>query len=206
MSNSRRYNILAGETTVENTIQRSRFIATLAPTPTVDDAKAFIARVRSSYADATHNCWAYLVGEPGSSANIGMSDDGEPHSTAGRPMLNVLNHCGLGDLSVVVTRYFGGVKLGKGGLVRAYSGSVKLALEQAVLCEKIEWVQLEVELEYKLHEPLKLLYPQYEAEVLEEVFAAEVTHNLRVPQDRADEFEKALLEKSLGNARLRRLK
>ena len=190
---------------VEHTVQRSRFIATLAPTSTVVEAKAFIARVSASYSDATHNCWAYLVGPPGTSAQIGMSDDGEPHSTAGRPMLSVLNHSGVGDLAAVVTRYFGGVKLGKGGLVRAYSSAVQLALEQATLVEKITWVKFEVGLEYKLHEPLKLMYPQFEAEILEEVFAAGVIHHLRVPADRRAELEKALAEKSLGAAKLRYL-
>lgn len=204
MPSNTRYNILAGETVVEDTIQRSRFIATLAQTPTVVEAKAFIERVSSTYPTATHNCWAYLVGEPGTSAQIGMSDDGEPHGTAGRPMLNVLNHSGVGDLAVVVTRYFGGVKLGKGGLVRAYSGCVKLALEQATLVEKITWVKFEVGLEYKLHEPFKLLYAQFETEIVEEVFAGKVTHRLRVPEDRAPELEKAVAEKSLGAAKLRR--
>ncbi|NLG62975.1 MAG: hypothetical protein GX539_12100, partial [Candidatus Cloacimonetes bacterium] len=100
-------------------VQRSRFIATLAHAPDVESARAFIEEVRAEFPDATHNCWAFVAGPPGSTSHVGFSDAGEPHGTAGRPMLDVLLHSGIGEVAAVVTRYFGGVKLGKGGLVRA---------------------------------------------------------------------------------------
>jgi len=107
-----RYHIPAGAVRVEEEIKRSRFITSLAPAPTVEAARALIAAVSAEFADANHNCWAYVVGPPGSTGQIGMSDDGEPHGTAGRPMLNVLLHSGIGDIVAVVTRYFGGTLLG----------------------------------------------------------------------------------------------
>ena len=125
---SARYPIPARTHRVEEEIQRSRFITTLAHTPTLDEARAFVQQMKAEFGDASHNCWAYVVGPPGSSAQIGMSDDGEPHGTAGKPMLTVLLHADVGDVTAVVTRYFGGTKLGKGGLVRAYSGGVQQAL------------------------------------------------------------------------------
>ena len=106
-------------------IRRSRFLAQCAHTPGPEAARAFVESIRRANADATHNCWAYAAGAPGQTARIGSSDDGEPHGTAGRPMLQVLLHCGIGEICVVVTRWFGGVKLGTGGLVRAYQDSVR---------------------------------------------------------------------------------
>ena len=143
LSLPRRYPIPAGICRVEEEIKRSRFIATLGYTPTREEARAFVDRVRAEFQDASHTCWAFLVGPPGSTVTVGMSDDGEPHGTAGRPMLNVLHHSGVGDLTAVVTRYFGGTKLGKGGLVRAYSGGVQRALELEAFMERVPYQRYE---------------------------------------------------------------
>ena len=145
---SDRYPVPAEVHRVEEEIQRSRFITTVAPADSIAVATAFIDQMRAAYADATHNCWAYLVGPPASSARVGMSDDGEPHGTAGRPMLNVLSHSGVGDIAAVVTRYYGGTKLGKGGLVRAYSGGVKLALASLPLLERVARRRVRLLLDY----------------------------------------------------------
>src|SRR5215207_5301458 len=98
MAGSPRYPIPAAEHRVEASIQRSRFVATIAPAPMVEDAQAFVKRIAAEFPDATHNCWAFVVGPPGSTGRIGMSDAGEPHGTAGRPMLTVLLHSGIGDV------------------------------------------------------------------------------------------------------------
>src|SRR5690606_8318142 len=100
-----RYLIPAHRHRVEEEIKRSRFISTVAYTPTVEEARAFISEISAEFGDASHNCWAYVVGSPGSTGQVGMSDDGEPHGTAGRPMLTVLLHSGIGDICAVVTRY-----------------------------------------------------------------------------------------------------
>ena len=113
----------------EETVRRSRFIVTMARVSSPEEAKAFIDRIREEHAGATHNCWAYNAGAPGDTAQVGASDDGEPKGTAGRPMLTALLHSDVGEVAAVVTRYFGGILLGTGGLVRAYQGSVKLGLE-----------------------------------------------------------------------------
>ena len=95
----------AGRCRVEEVILRSRFISTGGPCSTPEEARAFICKIRAEFADASHNCYAFLVGRPGSSAQVGMSDDGEPSGTAGRPMLAVLTGSGVGDIAVVVSRY-----------------------------------------------------------------------------------------------------
>lgn len=99
----------------EEVIRRSRFIVSMARVQGPDQAKAFIERIRVEHPDATHNCWAFQAGPAGSTAFAGCSDDGEPKGTAGRPMLTVLLHCGVGEIAAVVTRYFGGTLLGTGG-------------------------------------------------------------------------------------------
>ena len=155
MTESQRYLIPARQHRTEEEIKRSRFITSVAWTPSVDDARDFIRQVSDEFAGANHNCWAYVAGPPGSTAQIGMSDDGEPHGTAGRPMLTVLLHSGIGDVTAVVTRYFGGTLLGKGGLVRAYSGGVKLALESLPTTEKIPLAAALVMVDYASLTPLR---------------------------------------------------
>ncbi len=195
-----RYPIPASRYRVEEEILRSRFITTLAPTPTLADARAFVAAVRAEFADATHNCWAYLVGPPGSTGQVGFSDDGEPHGAAGRPMLTVLEHSRLGDITAVVTRYFGGTLLGKGGLVRAYSGGVKLALAGLPVAQHVPMSELEVVVSYAGVAPLLRLLPQFEATPLHESYAADVSYHLRLPADRAAAFAAALTELTNGEA------
>jgi len=180
-STSTRYPIPAASHRVEEEINRSLFITSVGYTPTLTAAREFIAQVSTEFADASHNCWAYVIGPPGSTGQIGMSDDGEPHGTAGRPMLTVLLHAGVGDICAVVTRYFGGTLLGKGGLVKAYSGGVQLALQSLPLSERIPKAELIVVLDYANVTPLKRLLPTYEVEVLEEEYAADVTYRLKLP-------------------------
>jgi uncharacterized YigZ family protein len=122
------YRIPAETLTHEEEIKKSTFIVHIAHTPTLFEAKQFIQQICQAYPDARHNCWAHVAGHPKGSHVYGFSDDGEPNGTAGKPMLNVLMGSGLGEVTAVVTRYFGGIKLGTGGLVRAYGGSLNNAL------------------------------------------------------------------------------
>lgn len=193
-----RYPVPARQTRVEETIQRSRFIATAAAAATVEEARAFIAGMRAEFADATHNCYAFVVGPPGSTGQIGMSDDGEPSGTAGRPMLAVLLGSGVGDIVVVVTRYFGGIKLGTGGLVRAYSGSVKAVLAALPVREKIIYADLWATGPYHWITPVERLLADYEAQIVAQDYAAAVTWRLRVPQERAADLAAALTALSHG--------
>ncbi len=189
-----RYSIPAAVVRSEETIQRSRFITTLAPAADAAAARTIIAGVRAEFKDANHHCWAYVVGPPGSTAQIGMSDDGEPAGTAGKPMLQVLLGSGVGDIVAVVTRYFGGVKLGTGGLVRAYSGGVKSALQQLPRQEKVARIVVHLTLPYRLYGTVERLLPAFEAEISRTDFAAAVTLTLRLPADQADGCRAALRE------------
>jgi uncharacterized YigZ family protein len=195
---SQRYPIPAGLHRVEEEINRSRFITTVAFTPTVEAARAFIEKVRAEFADATHNCWAYLAGPPGSTGQMGYSDDGEPHGTAGKPMATVLQHSGVGDISAVVTRYFGGILLGKGGLVRAYSGGVKLALETLPRAVHVPTADLLVVIDYASVTPVQRLLPEFEAEVRSQEYGTDVTYHLRLPEEHAPALQQRLMELTNG--------
>lgn len=125
------YQVPAAVFQSEYVVKKSRFIARVIPVDSRAAVNAAVAQARKDYPDAGHHCWAYLLGRPEDASNAGMSDDGEPAGTAGKPILNVIQHGHLGDVLVIVTRYFGGIKLGAGGLVRAYSGATQQALEAA---------------------------------------------------------------------------
>ena len=199
---AKRYPIPARTHRVQEEILRSRFITTVGYAPTVPEARAFIQAIRQEFPDATHNVWAYVVGPPGSTAQIGYSDDGEPHGTAGRPAFTVLQHSGIGDIVAVVTRYFGGTKLGKGGLVRAYSNGVKLALESLPLAEHRAMTQLQARIPYAFITPLQRLLPDYEAEIASQDFGTDVTYLLRLPEERVQPFIDAVVGLTHGAARI----
>lgn len=184
---------------IEEDIQRSRFITTLAPAATIEEAQAFIQSVRDTFPDANHNCWAFLVGPPGSSGKVGMSDDGEPHGTAGRPMLNILSHAAVGDIAAVVTRYFGGTKLGKGGLVRAYSHGVQLALESLPTKEKVTYLNSSLIADYSQVTLLKRLLEEHHILVDDEAYEIDATFSLRVPEDGKTTFETAINSLDYGS-------
>ena len=189
----------------EEVIRRSRFIVSLAHTPDPDTAKAFIDRICREFPDATHNCWAYAAGAPGQTSQVGYSDDGEPHGTAGRPMLTMLLHGGVGELSAVVTRYFGGIKLGTGGLVRAYQGMVRLGLETLPTREHMIASRLEVILDYPHITLFRRLLQDYRASVIEENFGVDATYRLLLPSQNIEALEKALMELTEGAVLISRL-
>lgn len=191
MTKAKRYPIPSATHRVEETIRRSRFITTVGNAGSVDEARAFIAAVSAEFADATHNCWAYVVGSPGDTSRVGMTDAGEPHGTAGRPMLDVLLHSGIGDIVTVVTRYYGGVKLGKGGLVRAYGGGVKAAVETCPTEELVATTELELTATYADAESIRRLLSEYEAEIVEDDFGERVRLLIRLPEEHKEPFSEA---------------
>lgn len=168
------YPIPAAETRAEIEIKRSRFIATAVPVFSVDEAKAFVRRMKQEFSDASHNVPAYQIGH-GASIIAHSSDDGEPSGTAGRPLLAVLQGSGLGDIAIVVTRYYGGTNLGTGGLVRAYgnAGKAVLAILPRAQRASINTVQLEVP--YPLFEQMELLIGKHNGRLQTKTFAAAVT-------------------------------
>ena len=186
----------------EETIKRSRFIATLAHASTEEDAKAFISNIKNEFPDATHNCWAYVAGPPGDTARVGMSDDGEPRGTAGKPMLSVLLHSEIGEIVAVVTRYFGGTKLGTGGLVRAYSGSVKNALAGLSVKEKRDVIFLTVVLDYSQITGVKQAIESFNSEIVEEKYEADVSFKIELPKNDEDGFIRAITDLTGGGIRI----
>jgi uncharacterized YigZ family protein len=165
-----------------------------------DDAHAFIKEMNAEFSDATHNCWAYVAGPPGDTGRVGMSDAGEPHGTAGRPMLTVLLHCGIGEIAAVVTRYYGGTKLGTGGLVKAYGGTVQLALESLALSEHVDYIDLLLTIGYANITVVQQLLPTFGISVAEEQYAADVRYALRVPRPNLAAFRAAIADATRGSA------
>jgi uncharacterized YigZ family protein len=190
---------------VEESIQKSRFITALARASTPEEAEGFLAQIREEFPDATHHCWAYVAGPPGDTASVGMSDDGEPHGTAGRPMLTILLHSGIGEIVAVCTRYFGGTKLGTGGLTRAYSGGVKLALESLPTAERVQRVVLELTVEYEAVDPVRRLLEGLEGILLDEEYAEGVRYRVAMPGGTVDALEEGVAGITRGKGTVRRL-
>lgn len=191
------YPVPAQEVRREFTVSNSRFISTLSPVFSVEDAKAFILRIKAEFPDASHNVPLYLIGH-GDSEIAHCSDAGEPSGTAGRPALAVLRGSGLGDAAVVVTRYFGGTKLGTGGLVRAYSQAVRLVVDSVPRAEKLLTHTLMLVFPYTYLERVRLLVAEQGGKVLDEDFAAEVTLTAQVTVEKLQAFQSSLSELTNG--------
>lgn len=189
--------IPAEETRVDLVVVNSRFIATAAPAFSVEEARTHIDRIRAEFADASHNVPAFIIGH-GSSVISHCTDDGEPSGTAGRPALAVLQGSGIGDIVVVVTRYFGGTKLGTGGLVRAYGDSVREVLRVLPLAEKVATHIVMVAIPYNLYERVRILIGESHGEVLDVDFAADVTLTARFRIEHVTAFQGRLQDLSAG--------
>jgi uncharacterized YigZ family protein len=176
------YPIPAGEHEAELEVRRSRFVARVGHADSAEAAKAFIGKIQERFADATHNCWAFQAGPPGDTRAIGCSDDGEPHGTAGRPMLNVLLHAPVGEVVVVVTRYFGGVKLGTGGLARAYADAVSLALEGLPVVNKENRTPWRLVVDYRLWPEFERRLAQHRGEIVQVDYAEKVSASVAIPE------------------------
>jgi uncharacterized YigZ family protein len=187
---------------VEETIRKSRFITALGHAPTPEAALAFVEQIRETFPDATHHCWAYVAGPPGDTASIGLSDGGEPHGTAGRPMLTSLLHSGVGDIVAVCSRYYGGTKLGTGGLSRAYGGGVRLALETLPTDEKVDRTDLWIQVEYDALEPLRRLLQEAEALVEKEAFTEVVEIWAAVPTEKVEVLARRVADLTRGKGTL----
>lgn len=183
---------------VEQTIKRSRFIASVGHTPGVEEAKAFIEQIKAEFEDARHNCWAYCAGAAGSTDRIGASDDGEPHGTAGRPMLTAVTHSGIGEVTVVVTRYFGGILLGTGGLVKAYQSSVKMALEAVPTRIRTKTKRIKFSVEHRFENQVLRKIETANGRILEKNFDMDADFDVEIPEDLAETFAKELEELTRG--------
>jgi uncharacterized YigZ family protein len=192
-----RYLIPAAQARAEILVVNSRFIASTAPVFSVEAAKDYITRIRSEFSDASHNVPAFVIGH-GASTITHCNDDGEPSGTAGRPALAVLQGSGLGDTVVVVTRYFGGTKLGTGGLVRAYSEAVRAVLKELTWAQKVPTHTVYIELPYNLYERVRLLVEAQRGQILDQDFAVQVSLTARFAVEHLAQFQEALGELSRG--------
>lgn len=196
------YLIPAENLSVEIEIKKSRFICHLSQADNAESAKVFINKVRLKYVDATHNCWAFQTEAPGSTRSIGCSDDGEPHGTAGKPMLTILSHSKVGEIVAVVTRYYGGTKLGTGGLARAYSDSVKAALEKLVLSEKVDWKYAKLSFDYSFQNSVETIFAEQGAQIINSFFDDKVCFEIRFDLDTLEEINRKLSNISQGTLKI----
>ena len=178
--------------------KKSRFIATVRPVESEEEAVNFINETKKKYWDARHNCSAFVIGEHQELTRC--SDDGEPAQTAGRPMLDVLLKEGVTNVAVVVTRYFGGVLLGTGGLVRAYQKAVQEGLAASSIIEKRNGFLLYIDTDYNGIGKLQYLFAQKEISIMESEYGAAVRMTVLVPLERKEEIEKAVIEQTNGTA------
>jgi uncharacterized YigZ family protein len=191
------YDIPLKEIRREHMALHSRFIATLAPVFSIDAARAFITRIKTEFADASHNVPAYIIGG-GNTLIEYFSDDGEPSGTAGKPALAVLRGSGLGDVAVVITRYFGGTLLGTGGLVKAYTEATQMVVRAVRRGRRVPVYVALLAIPYPLLERLRLMVTRHGGEILDEDFAADITLTLQFPVETFTAFQTQLREISAG--------
>ncbi|MCP1726231.1 putative YigZ family protein [Natronospira proteinivora] len=185
-----------GEVARELEVKRSRFIALIGPAASRGEAMTFVERCQSRYPDARHVCWAFVAGNPAGGAEMGSNDAGEPAGTAGRPMLSVLEHKGLGDVVAVVIRYFGGIKLGAGGLVRAYSAAVQQALDGLPLAWREPMIERLLKFDFEFESLVRRLVPAYGGHLEAPDYAQQVTAALQIREVDWPALEDALREAS----------
>lgn len=193
------YFIPAGAGEAEFVEKRSSFLGHVRYVETEDEAKAFVAEMKKKFYDARHNCWCYIIKD----GAVRYSDDGEPQGTAGIPMLEVLKREGVTNVVCVVTRYFGGVLLGTGGLLRAYTKSAKDALDTAGICVVRRWVKAEIMCSYSLLERLKTECAAAGGIVADIEYSADVCLKLLLPEDKVEAFSQRTADVTAGSSELK---
>ena len=178
-------------------IKGSRFIGAAHPAPTEKQARDLIAQISKQYFDATHNCYAYNIGF-GSSKISRFNDAGEPSGTAGQPILNVIQGKNITNIVVIVTRYFGGTKLGKGGLIRAYSGCAQEVLHNCSIIKKYLYETIELKFDYDLTGPTMRVISQQDAKILNSIYGQQTQLKLSIRQSRVKNFKQDLTELTSG--------
>jgi uncharacterized YigZ family protein len=198
------YRIAAGEAEVELRFKNSRIIGCAGQATSVEEAKAFIAVVRDRYPDASHHCYAFAAGY-GATVTHGMSDDGEPSGTAGKPMLAVVQGADIGDVVVVASRYFGGTKLGTGGLVKAYTETAQAALAAVTIQHKVETELLSIDLSYDIYTPCRKRIEKLGGLVEHEAFETSVVLQVRAEIEIVEGMRRALADMTAGRALIRKI-
>ena len=182
--------------------KKSRFITNVVEVKSKEEAVAHLRAITKREIGASHNCYAYIIGNPSSPEDIHCSDDGEPSGTAGKPLLNLLLHSKIGNVLVVVTRYFGGIKLGSGGLVRAYSNGLKMALQEIVLRQYIPKKKLRISFHYQFEGVIQHICKENDVVIVNAEYKAEPCFYLDVEEKNFDKFISQLQEVTSGRIRL----
>ncbi|HBO22356.1 IMPACT family protein [Providencia sp.] len=196
------YLIPAETISVTEEIKKSRFITYLAHTEGIDAAKDYIQSIKAQYPDARHHCWAFVAGRPDDSQQLGFSDDGEPTGTAGKPIMAQLLGSHLGEITCVVVRYFGGIKLGTGGLVRAYGSGVQQALKILPTQTKVPQKIFDLVCDYSLISAVEQLLVQMNGMILHSDYNESVSLQITIPATLEQEVNDRLRDISRGALQL----
>lgn len=194
---TRNYLVPLTEIRREQEVLKSRFIATLAPAFSIDEARAFMARMKKEFSDASHNVPVYVIGG-GNTVTEYFSDDGEPSGTSGKPALAVLRGSGLGDVVLVITRYFGGTLLGTGGLVKAYTEAAQSVVNAVERGRRVPVHVVMMAIPYNLLERVRLLVSKDRGKILGEDYAGDITLTMQFPVEKFDTFQADMRELSAG--------
>lgn len=194
---TRNYLVPLTEIRREQEVLKSRFIATLAPAFSIDEARAFMARMKKEFSDASHNVPVYVIGG-GNTVTEYFSDDGEPSGTSGKPALAVLRGSGLGDVVLVITRYFGGTLLGTGGLVKAYTEAAQSVVNAVERGRRVPVHVVMMAIPYNLLERVRLLVSKDRGKILGEDYAGDITLTMQFPVENFDTFQADMRELSAG--------
>jgi uncharacterized YigZ family protein len=195
---SKPYLIAANEVEEETIVSRSRFICFLAPCSSVNDAKQMLKKLQLLHPQASHHCSAFLSGRPEDSQGYGFSDDGEPSGTAGKPMLSMLQGSGVGEICAIVVRYFGGTKLGTGGLQRAYGASVRQALTLLKTENKVPMVQRSLVCDYQQINTIHYLLEQVNGKIITQDYAGNINLVISLPEEHIVQIQEQLKTLTAG--------
>lgn len=173
-------------------IKKSEFIAYAYPVSSREQAMFHVEQLRVKYADARHHCWAYIIGDPANTTSAGFDDDGEPNGTAGRPILNVLQHKSIGNVIIIVVRYFGGIKLGAGGLTRAYAGSAQAAVDEMVLLPYVPMAQVQIIAEFATEAQCRYVVEDLGGHIDDVTYSKQVTLTVTLAEANIDHLKERL--------------
>jgi uncharacterized YigZ family protein len=176
------YQTLKNPVTARLEIKKSEFIAYAYPVNSREQAMFHVEQIREKYPDARHWCWAYIIGDPDNTTSAGFDDDGEPNGTAGRPILGVLQHKSIGNIIIIVVRYFGGIKLGAGGLTRAYAGSAQAAVDQMILQPFVPMTQVQILADFATEAQCRYVVESLEGTIEDVAYSKQVTLTVTIAE------------------------
>jgi len=186
------YQTLKHAVTTRLEIKKSDFITYAYPVTSREQAMFHVEQLRQKYADARHHCWAYIIGDPNNTTSAGFDDDGEPNGTAGRPILNVLQHKSIGNVIVIVVRYFGGIKLGAGGLTRAYAGSAQAAVDEMIFLPYVPMTQVQILAEFATEAQCRYVVESLNGSIDDVTYSKQVTLTVTLAEADIDSLKERL--------------